>query len=139
MSENDKDDALLAERIAGHNARDIAKRYKCTPADVDRAVDALPEITNEYRMRSLKICCEQLDQLLIPFWDKAVHNKDVASAILVEKIIARKADLLGICPVRIDPVALAVAARPSVSGTDRVLQALADLSARSNGSNGPPQ
>lgn len=133
---DDRDDALLEQRLAGHSARNIARQHRCTPADVDAAVDALPEIDNVFRVRSLKLALEQLDRLMIPFWNRAVVDKDVAAGMLVVKILERKSDLLGInSPTRIDPVSLAIAAQPTPSGTThKIYDALARLGSNGSGS-----
>jgi len=131
---SERDEGLLEQRLSGHSSRAIAKRFRCDVADVDRAVDALPEITNEFRVRNLKLELERLDRLLQPFWEKAIAG-DCAAGTLVVKICERKCELLGInSPIKVDAVALAVAVRPAVSGTERIYAALARLSNGANGS-----
>jgi hypothetical protein len=98
---SEQDDGLLDQRLRGHNSRSIAKRFRCDVADVDAAVDRLPEIDNVFRVRSLKLELERLDRLLQPFYEKALAG-DYNAGMLAVKISERRCALLGIdSPIRI--------------------------------------
>jgi hypothetical protein len=131
MSEiNDED--VLKERLSGCSVRSIAQQLRCTVGEVDAALDRLTdEITNPYRVRAIGIELARLDELLKPFYVRALEG-DVSAGALCIRIAERRAALLGIdAPARsFDVIQLKAAAAPAQSGTDKILAALNRLAAQ---------
>lgn len=99
----DLDNEILRHRMAGISVRAIARRFGISRRDVLTALDrALPQIDNATRLAAIKLELERLDQLIRPFFVKALEG-DTAAASILCKISTLRADLLGLnAPLRID-------------------------------------
>ena len=100
---DDLDPEILKHRMAGISVRAIMRRYALTKREVDAALDrALPQIDNATRIAAIKLELERLDQLIRPFFVKALAGDTAAASILV-KLSERRSSLLGLdAPLRID-------------------------------------
>lgn len=127
LIDDDLDLELLKHRMAGISVRAIAKRYALTKREVEAALDrALPQIDNATRIAAIKLELERLDQLIRPFFVKALDGDTAAASILV-KLSERRSDLLGLnAPMRIDATLVETYDNPSStedlqSAIDRLL------------------
>src|SRR5262249_27183858 len=84
--------------IAGTSARALAKVHGCTSSDIEAAVDRRLDygITNDLRLRLVKLNVERLEQLMAPFFERAVKDRDVAAGTLCYKLAERLSLLLGL-------------------------------------------
>jgi hypothetical protein len=114
LIDDDLDAEILKHRMAGISVRAIARRYNMTKREIDAALErALPQIDNPTRLRAIKIELERLDQLIRPFFVRALDGDTAAASIMV-KLSERRADLLGLnAPLRIDATLVEVAEAPS--------------------------
>ncbi|MGR4930615.1 hypothetical protein ACIPUD_27985 [Bradyrhizobium sp. CAR08] len=103
LVDDDLDAQILTHRMAGISVRAIMRRYGMTKRDVEAALDrALPQINNATRIATIKLELERLDQLIRPFFVKALAGDTAAASILV-KLSERRSSLLGLdAPLRID-------------------------------------
>src|SRR5262245_21335315 len=83
-----RDEAITEARIAGTSARALAKVHGCTSSDIEAAVDRRLDygITNDLRLRLVKLNVERLEQLMAPFFEWAVKDRDVAAGTLCYKL-----------------------------------------------------
>ncbi len=82
LADDDLDLELLKHRMAGISVRAIAKRYALTKREVEAAIDrALPSIDNATRIAAIKLELERLDQLIRPFFVKALEGDTAAASI----------------------------------------------------------
>src|SRR5262249_39043163 len=90
-----------ADDLVNKRVRRIAKEYGCTVDLVHKALDRHPiELDRDkYLKRTLALELARLDELEEAFRDKAIEDRDVASAALLVKIYERRATLLGLNPV----------------------------------------
>jgi hypothetical protein len=98
MDQDDRDDTMLEERLAGRSVVAIAKQYRCTTSDVDALIDRRLNynLNNEMRLRCIKLDCERLEALMLPFFERATKDRDVAAGTLCCKLLERRALLLGL-------------------------------------------
>jgi hypothetical protein len=106
-------------------------------AEINQVIDAVSEpITPEYKIRAISVELERLDAMQAVFHARAVEG-DADAGHLCLRISERRSSLLGLDqPAKFDVIELQAASRPAVSGTDRILKALEDLSKHSNPGNG---
>src|SRR5215813_5276071 len=103
--DNRNDNAMLEERIAGRSIIAIAEQYECTTSDVEGAIDRRLNfaLDNDMRLKAIKLDVTRLEALMLPFFERATKDRDVAAGTLCVKILERRALLLGLdSPVRID-------------------------------------
>lgn|SRR5262249_20900147 len=95
---NGNDNVMLEQRIAGRSVIAIAEEYGCTTADVEGAIDRRLgfDLTNELRMRAVKLDVARLEALMVPFFERATKDRDCAAGTLCVKILERRALLLGL-------------------------------------------
>jgi hypothetical protein len=102
---DDRDGVILEQRLSGRSVMAIAKRYRCATSDVDAVIDRRLnfDLNNEMRLKAIKLDVARLEALMLPFFDRATKDRDVAAGTLCVKILERRALLLGLdSPVRID-------------------------------------
>jgi hypothetical protein len=82
---------------------------------VDASLDrTLPKINNEARRRYVALDLNRLDRLLETFFARAIEKADTQAGLLVEKILERRASLLGLdSPQKLDVVQVQASAEPS--------------------------
>lgn len=98
MGQNDRDDAMLEERLSGRSVPAIAKQYRCATSEVDAVIDRRLNynLTKDMRLHCIKLDCERLEALMIPFFERATKDRDVAAGTLCCKLLERRALLLGL-------------------------------------------
>lgn len=96
--DDDRDDTMLEERLAGRSVVAIAKQYRCATSDVDALIDRRLgfDLTNDLRLKAVKLDCARLEALMIPFFERATKDRDVAAGTLCCKLLERRALLLGL-------------------------------------------
>src|SRR6516165_1657940 len=97
-------DAIIRERIIGKSVRAIAQDLGCSIAEVNKALDlfAVATINAKVRTHTLALELSRLDELQSVFYERAKAG-DVASGMLLTKIMERRSCLLGLnSPVRVD-------------------------------------
>ncbi|WP_157087958.1 hypothetical protein [Bradyrhizobium jicamae] len=112
--------------MLGISNRAIARRYRITAREVDLALErALPQIDNLTRVAAIKVELARLDQLIQPFFLKAMQGDSVAANILI-RLSERRSELLGLnSPLRID--ATLVETYDDPSSVDEMEAAIARL------------
>jgi len=116
MGQDDRDDAMLEERLSGRSVQIIARQHHCATAEVEAVIDQRlgGEIDNVMRLKAIKLDVARLEGLMQPFYERATKDKDVAAGTLCVKILERRALLLGLdSPTRVDIVQMQVEERPS--------------------------
>jgi hypothetical protein len=98
MDQDDRDDKMLGERLSGRSVPAIAKQYRCATSEVDAVIDRRLNynLTNDMRLHCIKLDCERLEALMIPFFERATKDRDVAAGTLCCKLLERRALLLGL-------------------------------------------
>jgi hypothetical protein len=88
------------DEIVQKRVRRIAKDHGCSVVEVNAALDHHPiELDRDrFLKRTLAMELVELDELQQAFRDKALKDKDVASAMLLVKVAERRATLLGLNP-----------------------------------------
>ncbi|UGY16718.1 hypothetical protein HAP48_0003970 [Bradyrhizobium septentrionale] len=118
---DDLDAQILTHRMAGISVRAIMRRYGMTKREVEAALDrALPQINNATRIATIKLELERLDQLIRPFFVKALAGDTAAASILV-KLSERRSSLLGAC---LDSRCSNLVGSDSTLGDEQVFSAL---------------
>ena len=94
---SDRDEAILAGRIAGKSTRSLAREFRCRPAEIDAVLDRmLPRIDVAARVRALAIEMIRLDELYSAFEEKARKKLDSEAGQLCVRISERRCALLGL-------------------------------------------
>ena len=122
-----RDRVITEARIAGTSTRALAKQHGCSSREVEEAVDRRLDyqLDNQMRLRLVKLNVERLEQLMAPFFERAVKDKDVAAGTLCCKLAERLSLLLGLeQPVqsRIDVYQVTAAAQ--LKSFERIKQAV---------------
>jgi len=116
MDHDDRDHVMLEERLSGRSVPAIAKQYRCSNSEVEAVVDRKLDfkLDNDMRLRATKLDVARLEALMLPFFERATKERDVAAGTLVVKILERRALLLGLdSPVRIDVTQVELQNAPS--------------------------
>ncbi|MGY3621241.1 hypothetical protein [Bradyrhizobium sp. USDA 10063] len=123
LSSDEISEQILKLRVAGSSARDIAKHFGISVAEVNRKLDAaLGTIDNRARSRQLLLDLALMTHLQRPFVKLAMQG-DVAAAALVLKIAERRAAYLGLdVPTKLDIVQQVQSHQPN--STERIRGAL---------------
>ena len=126
-------EAIVQARIRGESVRRIAKQFGCTIDDVNEVLDnfAATTISHKLRFHTLALELARLDELQQVFVDQA-RNGCVQSAMLVTKIIERRAIMLGLsAPPRQDqiPQVIEATAPPQKTSTERLREVMDRLCA----------
>jgi hypothetical protein len=103
--DDDRDDLILEGRLAGRSVPAIAKQYRCASSEVEAVIDRRLNfaLDNDMRLKAIKLDVARLEALMLPFFERATKDRDVAAGTLCVKILERRALLLGLdSPVRID-------------------------------------
>jgi len=121
-------DAIIRERIVGKSVRAIAQDHGCSIAEVNKALDlfAVATINAKVRTHTLALELSRLDELQSVFYERAKAG-DVASGMLLTKIMERRSCLLGLnSPVRVDAQLLidGEQARQQPTSTERIRAAI---------------
>ena len=127
MDQDDRDDEMLEERLSGRSVVAIAKQYQCTTSDVDALIDRRLgfDLTNDLRLKAVKLDVARLEALMAPFFERATKDKDVPSGVLCVKILERRALLLGLDhPTQSRVDVYQVEARKEPSRHDRIAAAI---------------
>jgi hypothetical protein len=112
MVEDDRDDAMLEERLSGRSVQIIARQHHCAIDEVEAVIDRRlgGEIDNQTRLKAIKLDVARLEGLMQPFYERATKERDVAAGTLCVKILERRALLLGLdSPARVDIVQMQAA------------------------------
>jgi hypothetical protein len=107
MGQDDRDDAMVEERLSGRSVQIIARQHHCAIDEVEAVIDRRlgGEINNQMRLKAIKLDVARLEGLMQPFYERATKDKDVAAGTLCVKILERRALLLGLdSPTRVDIV-----------------------------------
>jgi hypothetical protein len=135
--DDDRDDLILEGRLAGRSVPAIAKQYRCASSEVEAVIDRRLNfaLDNDMRLKAIKLDVARLEALMLPFFERATKDRDVAAGTLCVKILERRALLLGLdSPVRIDVTQ--VQAQEAPTRHDRIKAALMSLKYGPNGGNG---
>src|SRR5215831_18234465 len=96
--DDDRDESITEARITGVSTRALAKAHGCTNSEIEEAVDRRLsyELDSRQRLRLVKLSVARIEGLMLPFYEKAVRDKDVAAGTLCCKLEERLALLLGL-------------------------------------------
>jgi len=152
MDQDDRDDTMLEERLAGRSVVAIAKQYRCATSEVDAVIDRRLsyDLNNEMRLRAIKLDIAPSEALMVPFFERATKDKDVAAGTLCCKLLERRALLLGLdhpTQSRVDVYQMSrvdvyqIEAQQAPSRHERIREAIMRLARPErfqNNGNGPP-
>src|SRR5262245_15648081 len=115
---SERDGVILEQRITGKSVITIAEQYRCTTSDVEGALERRLSFSldNDQRLKLVKLDCARIDALIVPFFERAVKDRDVAAGTLVCKLLERRSLLLGLdqpTQSRIDVYAVEQRRQPS--------------------------
>jgi hypothetical protein len=98
MDQDERDEAIAEARISGTSSRALAKQYGCTNREIEEAIDRRLsyELDNRQKLRLVKLSLGRIEALILPFFEKAVKDKDVAAGTLCCKLEERLSLLLGL-------------------------------------------
>ena len=117
MDQDDRESMIVEQRLAGTSVPAIAKQFGCSSSEVEAAVDRRLNyypLDNNMRLRAIKLDVARLEALMVPFYVRALSERDVAAGTLCVKILERRAMLLGLdSPTRIDVVQVQAQEAPS--------------------------
>jgi hypothetical protein len=131
MGQDDRDDAMLQERLSGRSVQIIARQHHCAIDEVEAVIDRRlgGEIDNVMRLKAIKLDVARLEGLMEPFYQRATKDRDVAAGTLCVKILERRALLLGLdSPTRVDIVQMQVEQTPPRH--ERIREAIMRLTGR---------
>src|SRR5689334_22743977 len=96
LVDDDLDTEILKHRLIGVSVNRIARRFRITKYEVEAALErTLPQVDNPMRLKAIKLELERLDQLIRPFFAKALEGDTAAASIMV-KLSERRSALLGL-------------------------------------------
>jgi len=128
MDHDDRDNAMLEERLSGRSVQIIARQHHCAIDEVEAVIDRRlgGEINNVMRLKAIKLDVARLEGLMQPFYERATKDKDVAAGTLCVKILERRALLLGLdSPTRVDIVQMQ--AEQQVPRHEKIRQVIMNL------------
>jgi hypothetical protein len=98
MDHDDRDDVMLEERLSGRSVPAIAKQYRCSTGEVEAVIDRKLDfkLDNDMRLKAIKLDVARLEALMVPFFERATKDRDVAAGTLCCKLLERRALLLGL-------------------------------------------
>jgi hypothetical protein len=127
LTPDDLDDKIFQARVGGLSARQIARQFHVTLADVDHALDrAAAQITERMRAGALAVELERMDRIY-GFFDERAKAGCCQSALVCIKASERKSQLLALdSPVwmRVDAVARVEKVQPEPTSYDRIKAAI---------------
>jgi hypothetical protein len=89
VAPTDFDDEIFEARVGGLSARQIARQFHVTLADVDRALDrAAAQITERMRAGALAVELQRMDRTY-GFFDQRVQGGDASAAAICIKASER--------------------------------------------------
>src|SRR5215831_3424671 len=127
MDHDNRDDAMLEERLSGRSVQIIARQHHCAIDEVEAVIDRRlgGEIDNVMRLKAIKLDVARLEGLMQPLYERATKDKDVPSGVLCVKILERRALLLGLDqPTQSRVDVYQVQARKEPSQHDRIVAAI---------------
>jgi hypothetical protein len=128
----DVDTAMFQLRLAGKSTRAIARELRVAEDKVRDTVERmLTPITPKLKATAVELALERFDQYQASQHQAAIEGDRDAIAMCL-KIEEQRADLLGTrapTGVRIDPVQLMEQAKPQLTTTDRIREALDRIAA----------
>jgi hypothetical protein len=130
MDQDDRDDTMLEERLAGRSVVVIAKQYRCATSDVDAVIDRRLnyDLNNDLRLKAIKLDTARLEALMAPFFERATKDRDVQAGTLCVKILERRALLLGLDhPTQSRVDVYQIEAQQAPSQHDRICEAIMRL------------
>jgi len=97
-NDDDRDGAILEQRIAGKSVVALAEQYRCATSHVDAIIDRRLsfDLTNDQRLKAVKLDCARIEALMLPFFERATKDRDVSAGTLCCKLLERRALLLGL-------------------------------------------
>jgi hypothetical protein len=99
MDQDDaRDEDIVSARIEGTSLRALAKQYGCTGREIEDAIDRRLsyELDQRQRLRLVKLSVARIESLMLPFYERATKDRDVAAGTLCCKLEERLALLLGL-------------------------------------------
>ena len=95
---SERDGAILEQRITGKSVISIAEQYQCETSAVEGAIERRLNFSldNDQRLKLVKLDCARIEALMVPFFERAVKDRDVAAGTLVCKLLERRSLLLGL-------------------------------------------
>jgi hypothetical protein len=142
MGQDNRDDAMVEERLSGRSVQIIARQHHCAIDEVEAVIDRRlgGEINNVMRLKAIKLDVARLEGLMQPFYERATKDRDVAAGTLCVKILERRALLLGLdSPTRVDIVQMQ--AEQQVPRHEKIRQVIMNLrigDGQPNNGNGQP-
>jgi hypothetical protein len=118
-------------RVKGKTEAEVCSMLGCTVPDIHRALDraAQAALTPAARVRSIYLDGARLERIQQVFYPLMEEGDDRAARVII-RAQERAATLTGAnAPLRVDPIALAAEAQPSVSSMDVMLAAIGRLKA----------
>jgi hypothetical protein len=128
MGQDNRDDAMVEERLSGRSVQIIARQHHCAIDEVEAMIDRRlgGEINNVMRLKAIKLDVARLEGLMQPFYERATKDRDVAAGTLCVKILERRALLLGLdSPTRVDIVQMQ--AEQQVPRHEKIRQVIMNL------------
>src|SRR5262249_46732676 len=116
MGQDDRDDAILEERLSGRSVQIIARQHHCAIDEVEAMIDRRlgGEIDNVMRLKAIKLDIARLEGLMQPFYERATKDRDWQAGTLCVKILESRGLLLGLdSPKRVDVVQMQAQEQPS--------------------------
>jgi len=128
--DDDQREAITEARISGVSCRALAKAHQVSTTDIEAAVDRRLDyqLDERQRLRLVKLSVERIMALMVPFFDKAVKDKDVQAGTLCCKLEERLSLLLGLDhPVQAHVDVYAVEQRQQPSSYQKITETLMAL------------
>lgn len=142
-SDNERDEQITEQRIAGTSSRALAKRYACTSREVEEAVDRRFdfELDDRMKLRSVKLDLARIERLFEFFFAMATTGERdvvaVSAGTLCCKLLERKALFTGTeAPLQSRVDVYAVEQHQQPSSYQKITDALMSLKYDSNGRDG---
>jgi hypothetical protein len=136
MDHDDRDDLILEERLVGRSVPAIAKQYRCASSEVEAVIDRRLnyDLNNDMRLKAIKLDVARLEALMVPFFERATKDTDVAAGTLCCKLLERRALLLGLDqPTQSRVDVYQIEAQQAPSSYERIREAIMSLKYGGNG------
>jgi hypothetical protein len=93
-----RDEDIVLARIAGTSSRALARQHGCSNSEIEAAIDRRLnyELDGRQRLRQIKLSVARIEGLMLPFYERAVRDKDVSAGTLCCKLEERLSLLLGL-------------------------------------------